>query len=871
MKGGTVRGRAGVVGLIAVATGASAFAADRVVGPVADAGPLLLAAPQAAADAQDLRGAAMGPLPGDGHDGPAALSPPPDEAGPNRPSLNLYGVTGLIDTPTAEGQPDGQLSLTTGYVAGQLRNTLNFQILPFVEGTFRYSFLPEFGENGGDLYDRSFDLKILLADEGKHRPAIAVGLQDFLGTGVYSGEYIVATKHILPELTVSGGVGWGRFATGGGIANPFGVIADRFKTREDAANQLGSTGQVRFGRFFHGEDMGFFGGLEWETPVEGLTFKAEYSGDDYARDGINSGYDAQIPLNFGLEYRPVEGIELGAYATHGESFALRATFTGNPLRPAANVDARPGPPPIFPRQRPAPPDLESRFGPVREAIDAAPAAQGRAPAAALAQLDGATVGPRWAEAEVPADMRAGGTCPLDAARRIDAELGVIDGVTFRNPDGTPFCTVVLREAGRAHIRAAARALSGWDMSWADDPAAVAAARDKAIELLAAEGLGVDRMDLSAERIRLEMTNGRYGSNAQALGRAAAALASGLPPSVEIFEFTLANGGLPAVTVTLRRALVEEHHGAPDAAWLSWQGAELSDAAPDGRPEPVPGRWPAFSWGLNPHLPLGLFDPDSPVRADLQLRLSGTVEVAPGLSATGRVSQRLFGNLDNTSRVSDSVLPHVRSDASEYAKVDTPFIDRLTADYVFKATPSVYGRVSAGLFESMFGGVGAEVLWKPANQSWGLGADINWVQQRDFDGYFGFQDYNTVTGHGSLYWETGWHGLEVQVDAGRYLAGDYGATFSVTRKFSNGWEIGGFFTLTDVPFDEYGEGSFDKGIRLTIPLDWALPMDTTSRYTTVIRPLTRDGGQRLGVSNRLYGVVDDADRSALREDWSWFWK
>jgi hypothetical protein len=114
-------------------------------------------------------------------------------------------------------------------------------------------------------------------------------------------------------------------------------------------------------------------------------------------------------------------------------------------------------------------------------------------------------------------------------------------------------------------------------------------------------------------------------------------------------------------------------------------------------------------------------------------------------------------------------------------------------------------------------------------------------------------------------------LQAQVDAGRYLAGDWGATFSLTRTFANGWEVGGFFTLTDVPFDEYGEGSFDKGLRLTIPFGWALPYETNSRYSLALSPLTRDGGQRLSVANRLFSVVADTDRAALREDWSLFWK
>ena len=159
---------------------------------------------------------------------------------------------------------------------------------------------------------------------------------------------------------------------------------------------------------------------------------------------------------------------------------------------------------------------------------------------------------------------------------------------------------------------------------------------------------------------------------------------------------------------------------------------------------------------------------------------------PGLSVNAAAGKRLFGNLDDIKRESNSELPHVRSDFASYLKEGDPGIQQLTVDYVTKLDDDLYGRASVGLLEWMFGGVSGELLWQPANQNWGLGAEINWVQQRDFDQLFGFRDYDVVTGHASLYWDTGWHGISTQIDAGRYLAGDWGGTFKLKRRFPNGW-------------------------------------------------------------------------------------
>ena len=75
----------------------------------------------------------------------------------------------------------------------------------------------------------------------------------------------------------------------------------------------------------------------------------------------------------------------------------------------------------------------------------------------------------------------------------------------------------------------------------------------------------------------------------------------------------------------------------------------------------------------------------------------------------------------------------------------------------------------------------------------------------------------------------------------------------------------------MPFDEFGEGSFDKGIFITIPFNWMLPFESRSEYSAIIRPLTRDGGQRLQVANRLYPLVEDMDRGGLRTGWGSFWE
>ena len=146
------------------------------------------------------------------------------------PSLNFYGTPGLLDTPSAEMMPDGQFTSNYAWFGGQGRVNLSFQALPWLSASFRYTSINDLNLYGfSTYYDRGFDVRLRLLAEGRYRPALALGLQDFAGTGVYAAEYFVATKRFQTpalshggspgRLKVSAGLGWGRLGSHGAIGS----------------------------------------------------------------------------------------------------------------------------------------------------------------------------------------------------------------------------------------------------------------------------------------------------------------------------------------------------------------------------------------------------------------------------------------------------------------------------------------------------------------------------------------------------------------------------------------------------------------------------------------------------------------------------
>ncbi|HYZ34835.1 MAG TPA: YjbH domain-containing protein, partial [Crenalkalicoccus sp.] len=277
--------------------------------------------------------------------------------------------------------------------------------------------------------------------------------------------------------------------------------------------------------------------------------------------------------------------------------------------------------------------------------------------------------------------------------------------------------------------------------------------------------------------------------------------------------------------------------------------------------------PALDWGLEPRLALVIGDTRAGLRWQAGLAAGARLGLGGGFAVAGSVAQAVAGNLDK-GLPSDSVLPHVRSDYARYAREGKTSIPALYAERIWTPAPDLFARVTAGLLEPMFMGLSTELLWRPADRPWALGLDLNWVAQREYRQRFAALGYSVGTGHLSLYADLPWWNLYAVLRGGRYLAGDWGGTIELGRRFDSGIEVGGFVTLTNVPFSQYGEGSFDKGIYVRVPLQLLGP-ETASRATAVIRPVLRDGGQRLSVDNPLWEVTRDGRADALQRGYQGF--
>ena len=350
------------------------------------------------------------------------------------------------------------------------------------------------------------------------------------------------------------------------------------------------------------------------------------------------------------------------------------------------------------------------------------------------------------------------------------------------------------------------------------------------------------IDPASHTATLVIGNSDYAVWADAIAKMTVLADLHTPSSVNTFRFVIEEEGHRVQSIQIRR---------PSLAY--GQNKQLRERQISVSPAyhlTTPQRKTKFAqnklfFDVNLATRLQLFDPDDPARYQIYANIEAGLVLPKSWVLRSAYGVDITNNFDESNRqTSDSILPHVRSDIVKYLIEGDTGLDSLYLEKRGSAYEGLHYRVFGGVLEEMYSGVGGELLYQPFQSRLAYGFSANWVRQRGYEKTFKHLDYQTTTAFASVYWASPFYNFDVAVHAGRYLAKDLGATLEVRRSFNNGWMVGLWATITDVPFEDFGEGSFDKGMYFKIPFDALLGRNTRGSYLTHVRPIQRDGGQRL---------------------------
>jgi len=219
--------------------------------------------------------------------------------------------------------------------------------------------------------------------------------------------------------------------------------------------------------------------------------------------------------------------------------------------------------------------------------------------------------------------------------------------------------------------------------------------------------------------------------------------------------------------------------------------------------------------------------------------------------SSNIKYSLADNFDDLKYPPVNTYPaQVRSDIKDYLinYDEGIIIGRAQFDYYLSPKKNHHAMLTAGILEEMFSGAGFEYLYFKEGSNYAVGFEVFEVKKRDYKMRFDTLDYKNVTGHLNFYYRNYRRiPFDAKISYGEYLAGDEGVTIDLSRSFVNGTKFGVFASFTDVSTEQFGEGSFDKGIYFNIPV-----FGNLINYSW--RPLTKDPGAKLIRKNTLHDLL-----------------
>jgi hypothetical protein len=662
------------------------------------------------------------------------------------PSYSNYGTLGLLQNPNARFLENGSLGFSWTHNEPYLRGSLVAYPFDWMETSYQYTDLnnalysTSSDFSGSQSFkDKSFDAKFMLLQESDFLPQIALGFRDLAGTGVFSSEFLVASKFVSKNLDFTLGIGWG-VMSGQAIENPLARLSERFNKRK---YDTGEGGKLSTGSYFSGP-AGYFAGIEYTVPnLNSLVIKLEYDGTNYYTEGVLPRPTQESNFNLGIVFPTSHSVsyKLGFIRGNTVSFGFSLKF---------NLGKRPS-------------KFKTKQTPIKN---------------------------------------------------------------------SKFIKIVTAKSDSNLYKASLKYLSD-------------------------EQFYLQNAQIDGDELAIVFSQAQYRNPVVSSGRALNILDQISPPSIKKIRISELNGGIGIYSLEINRESYSrgKRHNLPPQAneievepYLYKNEYEFNPLA----------KYPKFFHSIGPDLRSQIGGPDGFFFGDLKLESKSEILFSRNLSLVSKLSYGLYDNMDSLKLESYSVLPHVRTDIVKYLKNSRNFsISRIQLNKFGQFSPSIFYKLSGGIFETMFSGFGGEILYKPFSQNYAVGIEAWRVKQREYDQMFDHREYSTTTGHISLYFKEPITNVTFRLKGGRFLAEDSGISFEFWRVFNSGFRLGAFFTLTDISFEEFGEGSFDKGFYFRVPLEVFSSRYSKRNFGWGLRPLTRDGGAALIHSHALWGVTNSS--------------
>ena len=684
------------------------------------------------------------------------------------PSYNSFGQVGIIQNPSADIMEEGSVYFTLNRNDIWKYGSLTVTPFSWLEASYFY-YRPDdlywsdyYIIGKGDYLDKGFNVKFSYTPINKNYPKVAIGLDDFAGTGYFAKEYIVFTKNF-NSFSLTLGAGTGKFSSDKAFKNPLSYIDSRINERPILSENLELGGTPLYDTWGRGP-VGIFGGFEFYIPnANGLKLKIENDPFNYFDLSAGLRFDAdpiirkkESDINIGLSYPLNDFISVDASFIKGNTFNLTVS-----IGTSFNKKLK----------------RKKTFKPIIENKDFNKDVKGEFYRDLLNNLNKNNLF-------------------LQTAQINKNSLSV----------------AIQTDEYRNHIMQSSRA---------------AYIADKTLEL---NNLNINKIEITNINVGVELN--KISFNSEDISK----YFDGYP-----FE------------------LIRNNTQITEGVTNDYLSNEFKPSI----------NFPQIFTSYGPALVHHIGSPARFYYGGLELEHNSEIQFSRNLIMNTKLNLALVNTFDEKYYRPDSpFLQHVRTDLLKYLQQGEEYISQMQLDYIWSPYKNIYAKTSIGLFEKMFGGIGGEVIYRPFESNFSVGAEFYSVKQRSFKQRFQFFDYKTNTGHINFHYFEPKTGIHINTSYGKYLAKDKGYTIDISRQTKSGFRGGFFFSKTDVTVAQFGEGSFDKGFYFQIPLDLLGSSSNSRFYNFKIKSLTRDGGAKLDISNNIFSLIHNSNRSSIDTTWNW---
>lgn len=658
------------------------------------------------------------------------------------PSATVTGIQGLNTVPTARMDASGTFRAGVSTSDPYNHAFLGMQIAKPLYVNLRQSMeISSVGERPSMVYP-GLDIKLRLKEEGRYMPEIAFGMNGALGHKRFSSEYFALSKRWYDwDFTL--GAAWGRLGSAGHLKNPLARISSHFEQERDYSDHDAAAPSD----WFTGEEIGFFGGVEYTTPVKGLSLKADFNADAYKGETSSFDFKKPSPWSVGFNYAPKEWVSFGMSLIGADKVMARLTFQNN------------------------------LFG--------------------------------WNKTKSHKDSDA---FKFDAKRS----------------DGT----------------------------W----------RHLAREMAETENINMGKTRVKDHDFSGVVHMNDYQPSTMQIGRAARHLAANAGPEIETITIIPVTKGLRGKAVTFSRRDLEQavahETGSPEEIW---QDISFAD---DSRSITQKTRVRRITFA--PELQLSLGEEDTTHLYRSSLLIEERKEWRRGLITGSSARLNIADNLHRLTKYRDLNLDSARSDVAAFT-MNRVNLDRAFLTFMRTPLPDFHMAVTAGYLEEMYAGYGGEVLYRPFNSPFAIGAEGWAAYKRDPIAPLALGIWDSsprFTGHLNMFYAIPDTDVTAFSKVGKFIGGDVGVTTGAMMRFDSGMKFTGSVSVTNADEkDVFGEDrNLYAGIQLAIPLGSIKFVPEGSESRLKFAPIGRDDAATIDKPYDLYEATEPTSYRHLARNW-----